>query len=62
MTRDAARAVSPKAKGLASAYSGRAGTHPPKSMTLLNSRPALRRWVAVNMAMGAARHGKESFG
>jgi hypothetical protein len=61
LTRDEAREVLSRAEGLALTYAGRGGIHPLESVDLLNPRPGLRRWVAVNTATGERSAWKESW-
>lgn len=61
LTRDGAREVLSKVEDLALFYARRAGIHPLESVDLLNPRPGLRRWVAVNTATVEASAWKESW-
>jgi hypothetical protein len=59
MDRDEARRTLKKTEPLALSYAGPAGVHPLENVDLLNPRPGLRRWVAVNTAMGERELWKE---
>lgn len=61
LTRDQARAVLTKAEHRAMTFTERKGIHPLESVDLLNPRPGLRRWVAVNTAKGQLSLWKESW-
>jgi hypothetical protein len=52
LTREEARTVLTKTVGLALTYAGRGGIHPLENVDRDNPRPGLRRWVAVNTAIG----------
>lgn len=52
LTREEARGVLTKTVGLALTYAGRGGVHPLENVDRDNPRPGLRRWVAVNTAIG----------
>ncbi|WP_344772778.1 ATP-binding protein [Gryllotalpicola kribbensis] len=52
LTREETRAVLTKTVGLALTYAGRGGIHPLENVDRDNPRPGLRRWVAVNTAIG----------
>ena len=52
LTREEARTVLTKTVGLALTYAGRGGIHPLENVDRDNPRPGLRRWVAVNAAIG----------
>jgi hypothetical protein len=62
-TRDSVRAVLQQADVLALAYAprGRGGIHPLENVDRLNPRPGLRRWVAVNAAIGEQASWKEAW-
>ena len=61
LDRNEAREVLSKTVDLALIYAGRGGIHPLESVDLLNPRPGLRRWVAVNTATGDRSRWKESW-
>lgn len=61
LTREDARAVLTKTVGLALTYAGRRGIHPLESVDRDNPRPGLRRWVAVNTAVGEGSVWKEAW-
>lgn len=61
LTRDAARKVLSETGKLALFYAGRGGIHPLESVDLLNPRPGLRRWVAVNTATSERSAWRESW-
>lgn len=50
-----------KAEGLASLYAGRGAGRPLENVDRLNPRPGLRRWVAVNTAVGERSAWKEAW-
>lgn len=52
LTRVEATGVLTRTVGLALTYAGRGGVHPLESVDRDNPRPGLRRWVAVNTAVG----------
>jgi hypothetical protein len=60
-TRDDARVVLSRSEHLALTYAGNGGIHPLESVDLMNPRPGLRRWVAVNMATDERSLWKESW-
>lgn len=55
-TRDEARTLLETSKNLTLRYSDRRGVHPLENVEVLNPRPGLRRWVAVNSA--TSEHGR----
>lgn len=61
LNRDEARSVLSRAEKLALVYAGRGWIHPLESVDLLNPRPGLRRWVAMNKATGEHSRWKESW-
>lgn len=61
LTREEARRVLEKAEALTLQYASRHGVRPLESVDLLNPRPGLRRWVAVNTATEAYSLWKESW-
>lgn len=61
MDRDEARRTLKQTELLALSYAGRAGVHPLENVDLLNPRPGLRRWVAVNTARGERELWKEAW-
>ncbi|UTI63335.1 ATP-binding protein [Paraconexibacter antarcticus] len=61
LTRDEARDVLSKARGIALTYAGQSGIHPLESVDRLNPRPGLRRWVAVNTATDERSMWKQSW-
>ena len=61
LDRNEAREVLSKTVDLALIYAGRGGIHPLESVDLLNPRPGLRRWVAVNAATDGGSRWKESW-
>lgn len=52
LTREDSRIVLTKTVGLALTYAGPGGIHPLENVDRDNPRPGLRRWVAVNAAIG----------
>lgn len=61
MSREEARAVLTKTESLALFYAGQGGIHPLTSVDQDNPRPGLRRWVAVNNAIGERSDWKEAW-
>lgn len=61
LARDEARDVLENSKDLALQYAGRGGIHPLESVDVLNPRPGLRRWVAVNTATSERGRWKEAW-
>ncbi|MBS1894046.1 MAG: ATP-binding protein [Actinobacteria bacterium] len=61
LTRDEARAVLETSKTLALRYAGRGGIHPLENVDVLNPRPGLRRWVAVNTATSEQQMWREAW-
>ena len=61
LSRSQARGVLTQTVELALTYAGRGGIHPLKSVDRDNPRPGLRRWVAVNTAVGERSVWKEAW-
>lgn len=61
LTRDCARGVLTEAGRLGIRFAGQGGFHPLENVDGLNPRPGLRRWVAVNAAVGDPSPRKEAW-
>lgn len=61
MSREQAREIFSKGRGLALVFAGRGGIHPLESVDRLNPRIGLRRWIAANTATADRERWKESW-
>lgn len=61
LTSDEARSVLETSKNLTLRYSNRRGIHPLENVDVLNPRPGLRRWVAVNSATSERGRWREAW-